>query len=230
MCARHEPHTCNLTLMGDGVCFVCVYNTRESECLLCIQQHTNTHAAVNSVCLKFYSLEFFPCTYTCVDRQRERADVRFRPWGKCGWSQSDLGSEGVCVWTAMCPPRSHLSHTWSDHTKEALGSCSPLWTHRGHTHTEACAELSYPHGARVYKEITASRTAAVGLSLNSHSLDKLSHPPGEMGLIFAKLWSFFCNQGKRWCSDRFVESVFDCCPPRADIQRNWANVNASELV
>lgn len=47
---------------------------------------------------------------------------------------------------------------------------------------------------RVYKEITAPRTAAVGLSaklaLAGHGLS----PTREMGLIFAKLWSFFCNQ------------------------------------
>lgn len=47
---------------------------------------------------------------------------------------------------------------------------------------------------RVYKEITAPRTAAVGLSaklaLAGHDLS----PTREMGLIFAKLWSFFCNQ------------------------------------
>lgn len=130
--------------------------------------------------------------------------------------------------------RARICRTLDLTTQKKSSGAAHLCEHTVDTHTHTyrgmCWVIVSAWGERVYKEITASRTAAVGLSLNSHSLDKLSRPPGEMGLIFAKLWSFFCNQGKRWCSDRFVASVFDCCPPRGDIQRNWANVNASELV
>lgn len=147
MCARHDPHTCNT---DGGWCVFCVYSTaKESEILLFTQQqhmHNCTYAW-------FYSLKALLCTYPWVAWQRELMCGVFCPWGKCGWGQSDLGSKEACVWTVMYPPRSHLSHTWSDHKERIKCSgAARLGEHTVDIHThgqkEACAaDLSYLHGA-----------------------------------------------------------------------------------
>lgn len=85
----------------------------------------------------FYSLEVFLCTYPCVAWQRELMCGGFCPWGKCGWGQSDLGSEEACVWTVVYPPRSHLSHTWSDHKEiRKCSGAARLCEHTVDTHTD----------------------------------------------------------------------------------------------
>ncbi len=127
--SRHDPHTCNLTLMGDGV-YTHTHTPQErvSSYYLSRSCSTHTSAAVNSVSLKFAPLSSTtPSTYTCVARQRELMCV-FLSMRKM-WMRSECSGK----WRGLCLERD-VAHLIWPHKRSAL-SCLPVWTHRGQTHT-----------------------------------------------------------------------------------------------
>lgn len=120
--SRHDPHTCNLTLMGDGVCvFVCVCTQHEKEWALIIYPgaaHTHERHCdlrVSQVC----SPELYPSTYTCVARQRELMFVFLSMWEM--WMRSERSGKwgGLCLERDVSAARASVAHLiW--HTKEEV--------------------------------------------------------------------------------------------------------------
>lgn len=128
MCARHEPHTCNT---DGGWCVFCVYSTaKESEIVLFTQQQ-HMHNCT------FYSLKVLPCIYPCVVWQRELMCGVFLSMRKM-WMRSERPGKwrGLCLDSDVSAALASVAHLiWSQRKKKVLWSCSPGWTHRGHTHT-----------------------------------------------------------------------------------------------
>lgn len=143
MCAHHDPQTCNLTLMGDGV--FCVYNTRKRECLLFIQQHTNTHALPWSQCASSFTPLSSSRALTRVktDKGSWLMFVFFLSMRKM-WMRSERSGK----WRRLCldsDVSAALACRTLDLTKRS--GAAHLRELTVDIHTEACAELSRPHGA-----------------------------------------------------------------------------------